>query len=45
MALLVAFPVAILLAWSHEGVMIMKNARDGSQLDETVDHLSPLLAL
>lgn len=45
MALLVAFPVAIFLAWSHEGVMIMKNARDGSQLGETVDHLSPLLAL
>lgn len=45
MALLVAFPVAVFLAWSHEGVMIMKNARDGSQLGETVDHLSPLSAL
>lgn len=44
MALLVAFPVAGLLAWSREGVMIKKDARDGSQLGETADHLSPLVA-
>lgn len=44
MGLLMAFPVAVFLAWSQEGVIIVKDSRDGSQLGETVDHLSPLVA-